>query len=187
MDRPDGTARGQCRTGGGFTLLEVLLVVAMLAVLAAISVPLVTRVLAQSKAQGGADAIAGAIRDARVRALKSGWQYRVIGYSAGGTVPNSFRIEGRNPAASGWPAASDARVDLAASFAERWTSLSGEFGGTQVTTDAGTMFVVTFDSTGIVPSGGCVIACITGFPIGAIAPGGTTHNIQVNVAGTVRR
>ncbi len=172
----------------GFTLAELLVVVAMLAVLAFISFPLIGNVLAQSRARGGTDAIMGAIRDARGRAVASGWQYRVIGFTTGGTVPNSFRIEGRDPAAPSWPSATTVPpASPANQYVQRWTSLPAEFGGAQLAVAlGGNQFIVTFDGRGSVPAAGCVDACQVGFPISVLAPGGTTKNLAVTLAGGVR-
>ena len=170
----------------GFTFAELAVVAAMLAVLAFISFPLIGRVLAQSRARGGTEAIMGAIREARSRAVASGWQYRVVGFTTGGTVPNAFRIEGRDPAA-GWPLSTQGPPGGPTFFAERWSRLPAEFGGAQVAvTGGGTTFIVTFDGRGSVPAAGCVTACQVGFPIGVIAPGGTTQNLQVTAAGGAR-
>ena len=172
----------------GFTLAELAAVAAMLAVLAAVSFPLIGRVMAQSRARGGADAIMGALREARSRAVASGWQYRVVGFTTGGTVPNSFRIDGRDPAGPSWP--SETTVPPASpanQYVQRWTSLPAEFGGAQLAvTGGGSQFIVTFDSRGSVPAAGCVTACQVGFPISVIAPGGTTQNLQVTSAGSAR-
>lgn len=138
---------------GGFTLLELLIVVALLALMGFISVPLVSGALSRARSNGAAEALTGAIRDARMRAVASGWQYRVMAYSPTGAVPNAFRIEGMNPASGGiWRPAgtvSDPPFYGTNEMAEPYTSLSTDFGSAQIQIPGGgSTFTVTFDSRG---------------------------------------
>lgn len=182
------------RTAGGFSLLELVLVVSVIAIISVISIPLIGRIVGKYRTEGGADAVAGAIREARVKAVASGWQYRVIGYTSGGIIPDSFRIEGsRAPTDVGWPPQAPANTvtfspDL---YADRWTNLPAEYGAAQfAVSGGGSRFLMTFDSRGVLPTtGACALItnCLDGFPISVIRPvGGPTKNIQVTTAGGVR-
>lgn len=136
----------------GLSLLELLLVVATLAGLAAISFPLLGGPLQRAHASGAGDALAGAIRDARMRAIATGWQYRVVAFDAAGTVPNAFRIEGINPAAGGvWPLAGTAATPPSYGpnqTYEAYTNLPQDFGTAQIQVPGGGPFTVTFNTRG---------------------------------------
>ncbi len=169
--------------------------VAMLAVLAAISVPLVTTVLAKSRSGGGAEAIMIAIREARGRALSAnGWQYRVVGYTGADSNPvrNSFRIEGMDTLTGGvWPdPTAPGPIRLSNQYADRWTSLAQEFGGTALTVSlGGSSFVIAFDSRGSTPPAlSCApfASCMVGFPLSVAAPSGPTKSLAATPAGAVR-
>ena len=137
----------------GFTLLELLVVVGLLAITSAISVPLITGALGRARANGAAEALVGAIRDARIRAISTGWQYRVVAYAPSGAVPNAFRSEGIDAANGGvWPAAGTASSPPtygSTQMAESYTSLASDFGAAQIQIPGGgASFTVTFDSRG---------------------------------------
>ena len=189
QEKMAGRSGGQA---GGFTLLELVVVVSIIAVLSMISIPLIARAMDQYRSRGAAEAIVGAVREAKARAVASGWQYRVIGYTGAGAVQNAFRIEGMDPSGGGvWPAQVSATGTTFGSnqYAGRWTSLQREFGGSEIAVSGGGgRFVMTFDGRGILPATGCVpiTACLDGFPITVIAPSRTPRNIQVTAAGGAR-
>lgn len=137
----------------GFTLLELLVIVGLLAITSAISIPLLNAALARARANGAAEALAATIRDARMRAISNGWQYRVVAYAPSGAVPNAFRVEGIDPATGGvWPAAGSATT--APSYGsnqmyEGYTIMANDFGAAQIQIPGGgASFTVTFDSRG---------------------------------------
>jgi prepilin-type N-terminal cleavage/methylation domain-containing protein len=61
----------------GFTLLELLLVLAIVVMAAAISVPVVTAMLADAHITAGADMVRARIADTRARALDSGVPWKI--------------------------------------------------------------------------------------------------------------
>jgi len=60
----------------GFTLVEMLLVLAVLAVFAGMTVPAVMRMFGQQKLTGSAERVRSAIASARIRAIESGLIYQ---------------------------------------------------------------------------------------------------------------
>lgn len=60
----------------GFTLVEILLVLAVLAVFAGMTVPAVMRMFGQQKLTGSAERVRSAIASARIRAIESGLMYQ---------------------------------------------------------------------------------------------------------------
>ena len=137
----------------GISLLEALLVVAALAILAGISIPMFSIAVARARTHGVAESLGAAIRDARMRAVSTGWNYRVVAFNGGGAVPNAFRIEGMNPATGGvWPAPTATTTPAfygANQTYEPYVNLAREFGAAQIQIPAGgNRFEVTFDSNG---------------------------------------
>ncbi len=66
------------RRSSGFTLLEIMIVVAIVGVMALIAIPGITRYQAVESAKSGASTVASALREARSRAMKEGVQYLVF-------------------------------------------------------------------------------------------------------------
>ncbi len=172
----------------GFTLLELLQVTAALALLAAISLPVISVALARARTNGGAEALGAAIRDARMRAVSTGFQYRVVAFDSTGAVPNAFRIEGMDPNNGGaWPAPTDTTPPTLYGpnvMHERYTDLALDFGGTPqiVVPGGGGAFTVTFDSTGQWPA---VAPCV---PVGCqvqVSSGGKVATLSISAAGAV--
>lgn len=169
----------------GFSLLEVLLVTAALAVLAGISIPMFSVAVARARTHGVAESMGAAIRDARVRAVNTGWNYRVVAFDGGGTVPNAFRIEGMNPATGGvWPAPSSTTPPAfygANQTYDPYVNLTQEFGAAQIRIPGGgSTFAVTFDS-----SGQWATACVPAGCQVQVTSGGRAATLSVSVAGAV--
>ena len=141
------------RKSKGFSAYELLVVVSSLTVLSGISFPMLNGVLQRSYAAGAVDVLGGAIRDARMRAVATGWQYRVVAFDGSGAVPNAFRIEGIDPTTGGvWPVATDTDPSALSGpnrMYELYTDLVRDFGTAQIQMPAGgSTFTVTFDSRG---------------------------------------
>src|SRR4051794_399213 len=64
------------RQRSGFTLLEVLLVMAILVILAAVSLPTLDAMYGDTKLRGAADEVVGAWGEARARAIDTGVNFR---------------------------------------------------------------------------------------------------------------
>jgi len=124
----------------GVTLIEVLMVVAIFAIIAAVGLPNLIGALQRNRARGAADTIAVAARDARARAVSTGWEFRVFGFNnESATRPNQFRIEGRANSGVAWPAAAVVGpMTTDTQMAERWTDMAVEYPGVRLNVgDAG--------------------------------------------------
>ena len=174
----------------GFSLLEVVLVVTILAVLTRITFPLVQDALQRAQANGAGDALGAAIRDARMRAIATGWNYQVVAYTKDGAVPNAFRIEGFNTATGGVaPAAGTASTRPfygTNQTYEMYSTLAKDYGGaTLVLPAGGTTFTVVFNSGGQWPLAtpctpvGCQVQLLT-------KGGGLKTTLTVSQAGAVQ-
>jgi len=143
----------------GFSLQELIIAVAVLAVLGAISVPLLVGPIRRAQAAGAGTTLGAAIRDARLRAIATGWQYRVVAFDATGPVPNAFRAEGMDPALGGaWPAAGTASTPPLSGpnqAYDGYTRMAQDFGTTQIQVPGGGAFIVTFN-----PRGQWAVPCV---------------------------
>ena len=70
------TAKRRTPRRGGFTLVEMLLVLGVLVVFAGMTVPSVMRMFSQQKVTGAAELVRSAIANARFRAIESGLIYQ---------------------------------------------------------------------------------------------------------------
>ncbi len=170
----------------GFSLKELLVVAAMIAVLAAIGIPIFTLAVARARTAGVAEMLGAAIRDARMRAIATGWNFEVIGFDSTGPVPqaqNAFRIQGMDPNNGGvFPAG--AAVTPPALYGinqmyEPYVNVAQEFGGTRIMVPGGT-FTITFNSSGQL-NGPCVpVSCQV-----QVVSAERSATVSVSVAGAV--
>jgi Tfp pilus assembly protein FimT len=174
----EGTMQRNHRKAG-YSALELLLVVAMIAVIAAMSMPFITGAVLRARANGAAEVLATAIRDARTRAVTTGYQYRVSAYDGTGAVPNAFRIEGSADGGATWPATGTVTTP-AGPLNDAYTDLAKGFGNAQVQVAGGT-FRVALDSRGQ-----RVGACVPATCVVQVTTPGRTATVTVTQAGGVR-
>ena len=179
----------------GVTVIEVIVLVAILAIIAGVGLPELVGAMQRARARGAADEIAIAARDARARAMGSGWTFRVIGYNDASSVrPNQFRIEGvSNPNTVAWPAQdTPGPFATATATADRWISLPREFGGARLNPGdssggaaacgASNSFCLTFNVAGMLVPGSTYQG-----PGGSLmVAGGVNRNLTTSMAGGVR-
>jgi prepilin-type N-terminal cleavage/methylation domain-containing protein len=172
------------RRNAGYTTLELLLVVAILGIFAAASLPHLMDAMQRARANGAAEVLGAAIRDARMRAVNNGWQYQVVAYDSGGAVPNAFRIQGFDPANGGVapPAGTltTPRFSGSNQMYEAYTPMAVEFKTAQIQVAGGT-FRVTFDSRGQ-----RVGACVPATCVVQVTTTTRTATVTVTTAGGVR-
>ncbi len=117
----------------GVTLLEILVVVAIIAIIAAVGLPALVNALQRARTRGTAEVLSTAMRDARSRAIATGWQFRVFGFNAaGGASANRFRIEGRSltAPAPAWPASAvPGPLPPGPVSADPWVVLANDYKG----------------------------------------------------------
>jgi prepilin-type N-terminal cleavage/methylation domain-containing protein len=123
------------RGRGGFSAAELLVVVAMLAILATVSLPIFAETLRNSRLSGAARQLVGDIRHARSLAISKGDFYGLHLYpdDALGVDPahkNSYRIEYSSDGAT-WPL-EDATMGSDPAVITNWQNLSTQFTGVKV-------------------------------------------------------
>ncbi len=187
---------GLCRRGQrGVTLVEAVVLVAILGIFAAVGLPGLVGALQRARSRGAADEIAIAARDARAQAMATGWTFRVWGFTDGSSVrPNQFRIEGvRDPNTVPWPNPDTppSPFQTATQTAERWISLPTEYAGARLNPG---------DSGGAGPCGASNSFCLTFNFAGMLIPassyqgptgsllvtGGVNRTLSTSFAGGVR-
>ncbi len=143
---------GPGRLGGqrGFSTLELVGVVAILAILAAIGLPALLGTLERYRVDAGAAELAGALRRAQAEAVSRGGYYRVhLGSDPAVGLPNSYRIE-RN-SGFGWPAAADT-ITTSPWVVTNWVDLGAQYPGLSVSAPvdsaARTLTWITYNSRG---------------------------------------
>ncbi len=177
------------RTRWGFSAAELLVVMAMLAVLAAVSMPIFAATLQSSRFSGAAFQLASEIRSARSLAVSRGGFYGIhSGRDPSITDPaliNSYRIE-YSANGTTWPAVT-ATVGSDPGVITNWQNLSKQFSGVTVQS------VV---DGGATPIGGPIFNsigasidlanAIRSVNVTLTHDSGTTKVIQINPAGNVK-
>lgn len=77
---------GIASSARGFTLIEALIVVAIIFVLAALSIPLVQSTFAYFRLRGAVSSVTGTIQSTRYQAISNGYAYKVILNKAASTL-----------------------------------------------------------------------------------------------------
>jgi prepilin-type N-terminal cleavage/methylation domain-containing protein len=161
----------------GFTLVELIIVVAILVMMLTVAMPLFFQIIAQRRLTGAVERVATDLRYVQSLAVTQGTVHRLHS-GADGAVgrPGQYRLE-RDNGAGGWD-------ELAA-----WYNLSTDYDGSSLQsikdnggTSIGT-FDVRFNAQGAVANTG-----VGSFPIvlTMVAKNGTTRTAQVMRTGAVR-
>jgi prepilin-type N-terminal cleavage/methylation domain-containing protein len=165
------------RRRSGFTLVELIIVVAILFMMLAVAMPLFFQIIAQRRLTGAVERVAIDLRYVQSLAVTQGLVHRLHS-GADGAVgrPGEYRLE-RDNGAGGW-------VEV-----NGWYKLSSDYDGSSLQSikdNAGTTIVtydVRFNAQGAVANTG-----IGSYPIvlTLVGKGGATRTVQVLRSGVVR-
>jgi prepilin-type N-terminal cleavage/methylation domain-containing protein len=136
----------------GFSVIELLMAAAIATVMMSIVMTSFRGLVETSRRDGAAGLIAGDVRRARARAISTGWQYRIYGFTAGATSPykNQYRLMGRSSSGVAWPDPTSDPIESATQMAGGWVDLRTMYPGVTLSPDAVTAdFSVAFDSRGV--------------------------------------
>ena len=135
----------------GFSVLEVLVLVAILAILAGIGTPALLGAIERSRLVAGASELVGALRRAQADAVSQGGFFRVhLGSDPAVGRPNSYRIE-RSSSGAVWPAPADT-IATSPFVVTEWVDLARLYPGLSVgfpvDSAARTLTWITYNSRG---------------------------------------
>lgn len=165
------------RRSSGFTLIELIIVVAILVMMLAVAMPLFFQIIAQRRLTGAVERVATDLRYVQSLAVTQGLVHRLHS-GADGAVgrPGEYRLE-RDNGAGGWVAVAE------------WYKLSSDYDGSNLQSlkdNAGTTIAtydVRFNAQGAVANTG-----VGSYPIvlTLVGKSGATRTVQVLRSGVVR-
>ena len=131
-------------------MIELLGVLAIAAMLMLATMPPLMEALHNSRLRSAARQVAGEIRYARSRAVGTGWQYRLTGFSAGASDDhrNQYRIMARDSAGVAWPALSVDASETPTLVVGEWVDLSALYPGVTINPADSGEFALAFDTRG---------------------------------------
>jgi Tfp pilus assembly protein FimT len=179
---------GQSGEGGGrgYTLIELVVVVGILIVMTMVGLPFFTAMMRNSRLDAGTRQIAQDIREARSKATQTGWEYKIVGFNAGGssTYKNQYRLVGRKTGVA-WPADTGPDLQTSTQMAGPWINFNRDYPGVSlIPASSSASFYVSFKSNGATfENSGFGL-----FPNGlnVVLQGGGSRQVMVTSIGSVR-
>lgn len=168
----------------GFSFTEMMIVVTLGALLLLIGTAGMSTALTNARHDGAVRQVISDVRDARSRAITTGWEIRLVGFGAGATGDraNQYRVLGRQSSAVAWPSATGASFESATQLAGDWTDIGSTWPGVDLAaTTVDQSFQVTFDSRGAAPS-----AAVEFNPVALVNQHGDTKSLTVTTIGAIR-
>ncbi|HYB75267.1 MAG TPA: prepilin-type N-terminal cleavage/methylation domain-containing protein [Candidatus Sulfotelmatobacter sp.] len=136
----------------GFTLVELLVVVGVLAILSAFGLPALLGAVARSRVDSATGELVSALRQAQGQAPAQGGYFRVhLGTDPAVGQPNSFRIERDLGNGTTWPAPTDT-IQANGGVVTNWVDLSQRYGpltlSAPVDSAGRTLIAITYNNRG---------------------------------------
>ncbi len=126
--------------------------VAVAGFMAMVAVPSLLGQVRSSRLNAAARQLATDTQEARWRAVRTGWQYRIVGYgSAATTNKNKYRLLGRSSTSVSWPADTDAVTSSSTQVVQAWVDFEKLYPAVALNagiTANGGRFFVSFDARG---------------------------------------
>ncbi len=163
----------------GFTMVEMLVALAVGGLIVAALVPALADAIQRANFDTAVRHVVTDVRQARSRAITTGWQFRIIGFDAGssGSTVNQYRLLGRRSTAVAWPSVTATPFTSATQIAENWVEVGSKFPGVELDVSSD-QFSVTFDARGA--------ATASSFnPMTISHPNGRTASLSVTVVGGI--
>jgi Tfp pilus assembly protein FimT len=182
--RADQTGDGGRR---GYTLVELVVVVGIIIVMTIAALPFFTAMMRNSQLDAAARQLAGNVREARGLAIQTGWQYRIVGFNAGGGQPkkNQYHVLGKSSPGGAWPADAAEPFQSATQMAGAWVNFAQLYPTVSLNPAVGTpSFYVSFNAQGVAfewnPTAG------TWMTITQASGSSTTRQVTITAAGGVK-
>jgi Tfp pilus assembly protein FimT len=181
------TDRDGQRGGKGYTLIELVVVVGIIIVMTIAAMPFFTAMMRNSQLDAAARQLAGDARDARSLATQTGWQYRIVGFNAGGGQPklNQYHLVGKSSPGGAWPADTAEPFQSATQMAGPWINFNQLYPNVSLNPSVSNpSFYVSFNSQGVAfewnPAAGSWMT------INQSSGSGTSRQLTITAAGGVR-
>jgi type II secretory pathway pseudopilin PulG len=170
----------------GFTLPDLVVACSIMATLSMMAIPVFNSAMSNSQLDGAARRLMSDLREARSRAVTTGWRFRIVANDStvSGTYRNQYRIEGKSAGAcdnTGWPAETWGVTSSSTIWVGPWVDLKTQYPDITLAPLGGSgTFSVCFDGKGIAtfPGG------LSGVQVTSKA--GVTRSLQVSTAGSVQ-
>jgi prepilin-type N-terminal cleavage/methylation domain-containing protein len=136
----------------GFSVIELLLVMGIILILVSVSVPSLGTMMRTYRQGAAMQQIVGDLRKARSEAIRTGWQYRIIGFNSGASSEhrNQYRLMGRQSSAIAWPLDTVDAFTSDTQLAGAWVDINALYPGISFNPDDATAdFSVVFDARGV--------------------------------------
>jgi prepilin-type N-terminal cleavage/methylation domain-containing protein len=167
----------------GYSLAEVVIVVAIGGILLLTALPALSNILRESQLDAAVRQLVGDLRDARMQATMSGWEYRLAGHAAGSADAhrNQYRMLGRSSTGVAWPAISAAPFQSATQLAGEWIDMESRHPGTRLEPGGGAAaFDLTYNSRGAATASGTTFS-----PFVISGRADSSKSIRVSVTGGI--
>jgi len=160
-----------------------MIVIAVAGFMAMVAVPALLNQVRTSRMSAAARKIATDTQEARWRAVRTGWQFRIVGYgNAATTNKNKYRLLGRSSTAVSWPADTAAVTSTTTQVAQAWVDFGQLYPQVKLNngiTANGGRFYVSFDARGAAFERQAVA------PLVVLGQNNKTRNMNVAAIGSV--
>ena len=165
----------------GFTMLELLVAMAIGALIILAGSTALGEAVRHARHGAAARQVLSDLRDARARAIATGWEYQVVGYDGDetGSRRNQYRVLARRSTAVAWPDEESAPFQSDTQMASRWIDVGTGYPGIDFDT-SDPRFELTFTARGAAPGAGDFN------PLRILGPGGLEAVLTVSLVGGTR-
>jgi Tfp pilus assembly protein FimT len=136
----------------GFSMTEVIMIMALLGMILMVAIPGFAAVMERSRLNAALRTVMNDVREARVEATTSGWQYQIVGYASGNDGrANQYRMLGRRSTAVAWPDEDSPAFTSDTQLAGPWVDMGYLFTGVHLEPNNAAddpRFELTFDARG---------------------------------------
>lgn len=132
-------------------MVELLAAMLVATLLAFAALPPLVEIIHNSRLKAAATRVAADLQQARSRAVSTGWEYRVAGFSTAASDEhrNQYRIMARSSVSIVWPDATTGAFESPTQSVGEWVDVDQLYSGIMINDGNTDEFAVTFDARGI--------------------------------------